>query len=120
MADIDDDIRGMLDIQEELEDIKEERKNRMVEYKKIETKVMEHLDKNVENKEIECDGYKIYIAKKKTRKGLNQNSLGEILGKILGNENNGHQLAGQVWNMRQEEIKDELKISKPRKSRKKN
>ena len=116
---IDDSCRELIDIFEELEEIKEERKQKNDEYKKLEAAVQDHLEKNSQSKEKTVDEYRFFVKDEKVTKPLNRENLEKILTTILKDGTKASQFANQIWNMRPTEQKSKLKIVKPKSKRKK-
>lgn len=117
---IDDSFKELIDLYEELEEIKDERKQKNEEYKKYEAQVQDHLEKNTQNKEKTVDGYRFFVKDEKVTKPLNRENLEKILTTILKDGTKAGQLTNQIWNMRPTELRPKLKVAKPRGKRKDN
>jgi len=116
---MDDTFRELIEVKEELADIACDRKERATILKNLEVDITTYLKKNTETQSQTVDAYKIYLVETQTRKGLNMATLETICAQYFnGDISKGKDLASYIWQNRPKEVKTQVKISKPRKPRK--
>lgn len=113
---IDDVVNQYLELYQDIEDIKEERKDRMEIFKKLEEDIKSFLTKSRDKAISTPNGPMISLKEKKTQKGLNPQTIEDLLTKFFnGDKAKSQQIAAFLWENRVSDTKVVVKINKPRK-----
>lgn len=116
--DIQKSVQKFLDLQDELEDIKIERKNKNTEYKELEQDIRDYLENSTLDKTYSVDNYKFYLSEHQNKKTLSQDLLKQILTNYFnGNTDKAKELASYIWQSRPVEYRTYLKVSRPRRKK---
>lgn len=116
---MDDTFREYIEVKEELDDISMDRKERSTVLKGLEDDIQKFLEKETDNNVKVVDQYKIYLTEVKTKKAINAKNLVLILTNYFnGDSTKAENLAEYIWHHRPVDIKKQIKISKPRKTKK--
>jgi len=125
---MDDIIREYIDVNEELEEITQDRKERTEVKKGLEKEIKKYLENETTIKSKIIDSYKISLHEKKRVKGLSRTVIEELTLKYfiskghtaINSKKECEEITEYLFNNRPTEMVTDVKITKPRIRRSKN
>lgn len=106
-------FKKYIDLKEEMDSIKEDRKEKGEEMKKTQGDIIKILEQKPD-KRVYMEKYLFYLKTEETRETLNYENLKVLLTQFLGDGKQGEKAAEYVWENRNKKQKQSLKFSEPK------